>query len=221
MATPAVARYRDTGSDAGSRRWAIVLGIVAMAAAAMLMFVGASLGTLYAAVMVAGVFALAVVVVAPVFGIVVFIGTLLLGLPSFLAGDGRLTANNLLGLVLLAVLTVHVCLKRDLWFLKAPQVIVIALIGFVFIASMMYARHVYIPLVPPTKDFTENTMFIFFSRIVFLCMFVNFIRTKKHLLLILLSVLVFTMAVIPSAFQNLATYSAEEDVATGKMDGRL
>jgi len=217
MATPAVARYRDAGTDAGSRRWAIVLGIVAMAAAATLMFVGASLGTLHAAVLVLGVFALTAVVVAPVFGIVVFIGTLLLGLPSFLAGDGRLTANNLLGLVLLAVLTVHVCLKRDLWFLKAPQVIVIALIGFVFIASMMHARHMYIPLVPPAKDFTENTMFIFFSRIVFLCMFVNFIRTKKHLLLVLLSVLVFTMAVIPSAFTHLASYSAEEDIATGKM----
>ena len=217
MATPAVARYRDTGPDAGNRRWVILLGIVSMAAAAILMFVGASFGTLYAAVLVLGVLALVAVIVAPIFGIVVFIGTLLLGLPSFLAGDGRLTANNLLGLVLLAVLIIHVCLTRDLWFIKTPQVIVLALIGFVLIASLMHARHVYIPLVPPSKDFTENTMFIFASRLLFLCMFVNFIRTKKQLLLVLMSVLVFTMAVIPSAFNHLASYRAEEDIATGKM----
>ena len=94
MATPVVARFRDPGAEAGSRRWVILLGIMSMAAAAILMFVGASLGTLYAAVLVLGVLAVVAMIVAPIFGIVVFIGTLLLGLPAFLAGDGRLTANN-------------------------------------------------------------------------------------------------------------------------------
>ena len=70
---------------------------------------------------------------------------------------------------------------------------------------------------PPPKDLTENTLFIFGSRLVFLCMFVNFVRSKKHVLLVLFAVLVFTMAVIPSAFSNLANYKGEEDIATGKM----
>jgi len=216
MATPAVAHYRDTGAEAGNRRWVILLGIMSVAAAAILMFVGATLGALYAAVLVLGLFAVVVMIVAPVFGIVVFIGTMLLGLPAFLAGDGRLTANNLLGLVLLAVLMIQVCLTRDLWFLKTPQVILFALIGFILVASLMHARHVYIPQVPPAKDFTENTLFIFGSRLVFLCMFVNFVRSKKHVLLVLFAVLVFTMAVIPSAVTNLANYKGEEDIATGK-----
>ena len=149
-------------------------------------------------------------------GIVVFVGTLLLGLPWFLAGDGRLTANNLLGLILFAVLIVQVCLSRDLWFMKTPQVILFALIGVVLLGSLMHARLVYIPAVPPPKDQTENTMFIFFSRLLFLCMFVNFVRTKRHVILVLFAVLVFTMAVIPSAFTNLANYKGEEDIATGK-----
>ena len=217
MATPVVARFRDPGAEAGNRRWVILLGIMAMAAVAILMFVGASLGTLYAAVLVLGVLAVVAMIVAPIAGIVVFIGTLLLGLPAFLAGDGRLTANNLLGLLLVAVLMIQVCLSRDLWFIKTPEVILFALIGFVLIGSLMHARHVYIPHVPPPKDFTENTLFIFGSRLVFLCMFVNFVRSKKHVLLVLLAVLVFTMAVIPSAFSNLANYKGEEDVATGKM----
>ena len=108
-------------------------------------------------------------------------------------------------------------LSRDLWFIKTPQVILLALIGFVLIGSLMHARHVYIPHVPPLKDFTENTLFIFGSRLVFLCMFVTFVRSKKHVLLVLFAVLVFTMAVIPSAFNNLANYKGEEDIATGKM----
>jgi hypothetical protein len=152
-----------------------------------------------------------------VLGIVVFVGTLLLGLPWFLAGDGRLTANNLLGLVLLAVLIIQVCITRDLWFVKTPQVVLLSLIAFVLLGSWMHARHVYIPHVPPPKDFTENTLFLVFTRLLFLCMFVNFVRTRKHVLLVLFSVLVFTMAVIPSAFYNLATYKGEEDIATGKM----
>jgi hypothetical protein len=47
-------------------------------------------------------------------------------------------------------------------------------------------------------------------------MFVKFVRSKKHVLLVLFAVLVFTMAVIPSAFSSLASYKGEEDIATGK-----
>ena len=108
MAAPAVARYPDHGAEAGNRRWVILLGILSMAAVAILMLIGASLGILYAVVVVLGALAVVVMIVAPVLGIVVFVGTLLLGLPGFLAGDGRLTANNLLGLILVAVLIVQV-----------------------------------------------------------------------------------------------------------------
>src|SRR5262245_17528882 len=206
---------RHTESES-NRALIVVLAVLAMAAAGLLILVGANLGILYAVVAVVGIFAIIVVVVAPVLGIVVFVGTLLLGLPWFLAGDGRLTANNLLGLILFAVLIVQVSLSRDLWFMKTPQVILFGLIGLVLVGSLMHARLVYIPAVPPPKDQTENTMFIFFSRLLFLWMFVNFVRNKRQVILVLFAVLVFTMAVIPSAFNNLANYKGEEDIATGK-----
>lgn len=212
----ALAISRDAASDRMSRGWVMLFGFLAMALPVTLMVIGVTLGMLYAVVAVLGLLAVAVVVMFPVAGIVIFVGTLLLGLPWFLAGDGRLTANNLLGLILLAVLTVHVCLTRDLWFVKTPQVILLTLIGAVLVGSLMHARHVYIPHVPPPKDFTENTLFIFFSRLLFLWMFVNFVKSKKHVILILFSILVFTMAVIPSAFYNFANYKGEEDIATGK-----
>jgi O-Antigen ligase len=212
---PTATARKNIGVES-NRALVVALAVLAIAAGAALMLIGANLGILYALLAVFAVFAVIVVVVAPVLGIVVFVGTLLLGLPWFLAGDGRLTANNLLGLILFAVLIVQVCLTRDLWFLKTPQVILFALIGAVLVGSLMHSRLVYIPAVPPPKDQTENTLFIFFSRLLFLCMFVNFVRTKRHVLLILFAVLVFTMAVIPSAFNNLANYKGEEDIATGK-----
>jgi hypothetical protein len=217
MPPPTAATFRDPAGAGSNRVSLMLLGVLSMVAVALIMAVGTSLGMLYAVVAIVAVFALLMVVLAPVFGIVIFIGTLLLGLPAFLAGDGRLTANNMLGLVLLAVLAVHVCLSRDLWFVKTPPVILFALIGAAFIASLMHARLVYVPLVPPPKDFTENTLFIFFSRLVFLCMFVNFVKSRKQALLIMFAVLVFTMSVIPGAFYSFATYNAQEDVATGKM----
>src|SRR5262245_19281655 len=118
----------ETSADL-SRKRLMLVAAAAMVAAVAVMFIGAGLGVLYAAVAVLGVLAVVVVIIQPMFGIVAFIGTLLLGLPSFLAGEGRLTANNLLGLVLLAVLVVHVCMTRDLWFLRTPQMILIMLIG--------------------------------------------------------------------------------------------
>src|SRR5262245_51412492 len=119
--------YRDPGAGS-NRAWVMLLGVLSMAAVALIMAIGGSLGMLYAVVAVFGVFAVVVVILAPLYGIVIFIGTLLLGLPAFLAGDGRLTANNMLGLILLAVLVVHVCLTRDLWFAKTPPVLLLALI---------------------------------------------------------------------------------------------
>jgi hypothetical protein len=221
---PAIATTGRAHTDSAGRWGILLLAVLSLAAACTLMLIGTTLGALYAVVAVLGVLAVIVVVVNPVFGIVVLIGTLVLGLPWFLAGDGRLTANNLLGLILLAMLIIQICLTRDLWFLKSPQVILFVLIGAALLFSLMHARHAYIPRMPPTsifawnapRDFTENTLFTFFSRLGFLLMFVNFVKTKRHVILILLAFLVFTMAVIPSAFNNLVNYKGEEDIATGK-----
>lgn len=202
----------------------MALAALSIGAALALMLIGINLSLLYAVVAVFGVMALILVVCNPVSGIIVFTGTLVLGLPWFLAGDGRLTANNLLGLILLALLIIQICLTRDLWFVKAPQLGLLCLIGFVLVYSLMHARHIWIPAAPQMtifasntlKDQTENTLFTFFSRLAFLLMFVNFVKTKRHVVLVLFAFLVFTMAVIPSAFDNLMNYKGEEDIATGK-----
>jgi hypothetical protein len=108
---PAAVAHKNTGVES-SRALVVVLAVLAMAAGTALMLIGANLGILYALVAVLAIFAVILVVVAPVLGIVVFVGTLLLGLPWFLAGDGRLTANNLLGLILFAVLSTSRSIRR-------------------------------------------------------------------------------------------------------------
>jgi len=216
MATRVTSPPLPTTAEQQQKRL-MLLAAAAMVTAVVVMFVAATLGVLYAAVAVLGVLVVAVVVAQPVLGIVVFIGTLLLGLPGFLAGEGRLTANNLLGLVLLAVLLVRVCLIRDFWFLKAPQTILVLAIAAAFVVSFMHARQVYIPTIPPPKDFTENTLFIVLSRVGFLAMFVNFVSTRRHVVLVLVSVLVYTMTVIPGAMHEAVTFDAKQDIATGKL----
>jgi hypothetical protein len=222
MATTSLSRNT---SESPNRIWMLILAILAIAGAGALMAIGVNMSILYAVVAVAGVMAVIVVVLNPIFGIVCLLGTLVLGLPWFLAGYGRLTANNLLGLILLAVLIIQVCITRDLWFMRSPQIALFLLIGAVLVFSLMHARHIYIPRIPPQatamfaagqKDQTENTLFMFFSRLAFLLMFVNFVRSKRHVILVLFAFLVFTMAVIPSAFYNLYNYKGEEDIATGK-----
>jgi O-Antigen ligase len=221
---PAITTTARAHTDSSGRWGLLLVAVLSLAAAGTLMLIGTSLGTLYAVVAVLGVFAVIVVVVNPVFGIVVLVGTLVLGLPWFLAGDGRLTANNLLGLIMLAMLIIQICLTRDLWFLKSPQVILLVLIGAVLLFSLMHARHIWVPKAPISaifasnvvKDQTENVLFTFFSRLGFLLMFVNFVKSRRHVLLILLAFLVFTMAVIPGAYNNLVNYKGVEDIATGK-----
>jgi hypothetical protein len=225
----AIAESHQQRDESFSRGTVVFLVALSIAAITGLMFLTMGFGALYAAVVVVGLVFMTTLLFQPVLGMIGLLGTLLLGLPGFLAGEGRLTANNLLGLVLLAILLIQVCTTRNIWFLKTPQVVLFLLIGVALLLSLLYARHVYVPAAPPlrmlfltggvgveAKDWTENILFTFWSRLAFLVMFVNFVRTRRHVLLILLSLMVFTMAVIPSAFYNLSTYQGEEDIATGK-----
>ena len=209
---------QDVGAEPLRNGRMMLLGLLSVGAAAGMMFLAMGVGDLYASVAVLGLLFVATVLVNPILGIVTLLGTILLGLPEFLAGSGRLTANNLLGLVLILALAIQICLKRDLSFFRIPQVILTLLIGGAFVASFIHAGYFYIPVWPVPKDFTENTLFLFFSRIAFLAMFVNFIRTRRDALVILVSLFLFTMAVIPSAFYNMVTWRGEVDVLTGKME---
>jgi hypothetical protein len=198
--------------EAPPGRRPVLLGLLGIAATAGIMSLAAGLGDLLASAAIVGCLFVTGVLINPILGIAALLGTLLLGLPSLLAGVGRLTANNLLGLILTGMVVIQLCMKRDFWFVRTPQVILLLVICAAFIVSLVRSWYLYIPARPLSKDLTENTLFLIFSRFAFLMMFVSFVKTPKHVTLILLSLLAFTMVVIPSVVYNLATQGDEVDV---------
>jgi O-antigen ligase len=194
----------------------VPLGLLCAAALAGIISLGDGFGDLFVAAGILGGLFVCVVLVNPIVGIIALLGTLLLGLPGFLAGAGRLSANNLIGLILAGMVAIQLCMKRDFWFVRRPQVILLVLICAVFVASLVRSWNIYIPAISLRKDFTENTLFLLFSRLAFLLMLLNFIKTRKHVILILLSLLAFTMVVIPSVIENLATEGDELELTPGR-----
>jgi O-antigen ligase len=187
-------------------------------AAAGLIGLAITLGDQLMAAAILGGLIVFVVVTTPVIGVVALLGTTQLDLPTFLAGSGRLTANNFLGLILLTMLIMQLCIKRDFWFVRRPQTIVSLLIGAAFLTSLVHSWFTYVPPPSLTKDFTESTLFPLFSRTAFLLLLVNFVKSQQHITWILFGFLMFTLAVLPSAFYNLATKASELEVdpTTGK-----
>ena len=211
IATPLEAAH------APSTKMVVSLGFLCAVALAVILSLADSFGDLFVAAAILGGLFMTLVMANPIVGIMALLGTFLLGLPRFLSGVGRLRANNLLGLILMGMVAIQLCMKRDFWFLRRPQVILLLLICAIFIASLVRSWYVYIPTVSLRKDFTENTLFLIFSRLAFLVMFANFVKTPRHMTLILFSFLAFTMVVIPSVVYNVATQGDEGGVtATGK-----
>lgn len=197
----------------------VPLGLLCVAVLAGILSPADGIGDLFVAAGILGGLFVSVVLINPIAGIIALMGTILLGLPGFLAGAGRLSANNLIGLVLAGMVAIQLCMKRDFWFLRRPQVILLLLICAAFVVSLVRSWHIYIPTASLRKDFTENTLFLMFSRFAFLVMFVNFVKTQRHVTLILFSFLAFTMTVIPSVVYNVATQGDEEvDVVEKKVD---
>ena len=212
-----IATATDAPSGISERGKTRLRVLNAALAAVGLMFMAMTLGQQFLGGAILGGLTVFAVLLNPFLGIVTLLGTTMLDLPTFLAGSGRLTANNFLGLILLALLIMQLCMGRDFWFLRTPQVILALAIGGVFVVSLAHSWYVYIPSGPLPRDYTESTLFPLFSRTAFLLMFVNFVKTRTHVLLILLSLLVFTLAVMPSVFYNLLTWQAEVDPITGKV----
>lgn len=195
--------------DSASGKRLVLFGLLSITATFGVIGLGMGLGDRLVAAAVLGGLFMTLVMANPIVGIMALIGTLLLGLPPWLAGVGRLTANNLLGLILMGMVAIQLCMTRDFWFIRTPQMILLMLICAIFLASLVRSRYVYIPSGPLPRDFTENTLFLLFSRLAFLVMLANFLKTPKHIILILVSLFAFTMVVIPSVLFNLVTQGEE------------
>jgi hypothetical protein len=202
--------------DASLGKRLVLFGLLPIAATVGIMSLAMGLGDRFVGVAILGGLFVTVIMANPTVGIIALIGTLLLGLPPWLAGVGRLTANNLLGLILIGMVAIQLCMTRDFWFVRTPQLILLVLICAIFVASLVRSWYVYVPLGSLRREFTENTLFLLFSRLAFLVMLANFLKTPKHIILILVSLFAFTIVVMPSVFHNLATQGDEMEVVARK-----
>src|SRR5262245_48533480 len=86
----------------------VPLGLLCVAVLAGILSPADGIGDLFVAAGILGGLFVSVVLINPIAGIIALMGTILLGLPGFLAGAGRLSANNLIGLVLAEIGRAHV-----------------------------------------------------------------------------------------------------------------
>ncbi len=202
--------------DGGGVGRTVLLGVGAAVGTGVVAVAASAAGYEAVALAVLGGLFAVIVVLKPFVGIVGLLGTMMLGLPEVLAGSGRLTANNALGVVLVLAMVVQIYLRRDVWFLGTPQVLLLTAIAVVFVLSLVLSWYVYVPAWPLPRDWTESTLFQLFSRLAFVVLLMNFAQTSRRILGILLAMLAFTIAVIPSALYNLATWPGGVDELTGR-----
>lgn len=145
------------------------------------------------------------ILIRPEYGVLVLVSTLFLSYPELLKGSGRLTINNILGLILAGILLIKVALERRAEFLQSKQVQLFLLIGCAIVANQLLAEGT-----PPLEslaalDLTDKRLHSIVSKILFLIFLVAFIRTRWQILLLTCSVVLFVLMTAPNAIWNALT----------------
>lgn len=175
---------------------------------ALLVAVGTTLIGPLALVPVFGALFLALVVGRPHYGIALFISTFLLTYPSWAQGAGSLTPNNLLGAVFLILLSYKMYREQDWWW---ARLIELRLLVFIYIAFYLADRFngpdprtlAMVGSLLVTRAESPRT---FLTRSIFTLLFVNYIRTPAHV------VMIYTLAI---AFMTFTALTGIQSVLHG------
>jgi hypothetical protein len=160
-----------------------------------------------AAMWVAGAM-LAALFLNPIIGVVGMTAMFLLAAyPTPLRELGLLTLNNLLGVGLAVLLVARTLETRDLSFLKSRQLWVLVAIGLGFLVATQHARLMY-PLLQPSRgriymlDRTATMGHDFVARLAFLVFLLAFVRTRRDLGALFLTLMLGLYLAVPSALVN-------------------
>lgn len=142
-----------------------------------------------------GVMGLALVVRRPALGVFILMTTFLFTYPAFLRGVGNLTINNVLGLILIPMAGYEMLRERSWWVLRfKPFLLMGVVVGSMIVSGVFYTgRSEYVeqqavskieksqrsqgPALIATRDAGAK----FLTRLVFLVLFVFFVRTRRDL----------------------------------------
>lgn len=141
---------------------------------------------------IVGFLGLTVIVARPEYGIALFLSTFLMTYPEALQGSGFLTINNVLGGVFFVLLTYKVYREEDWWFLRRPELQVLAFIIVVYwLSAQINGPDPGQLSLLGVVEHTAGNFRTFFNRVLFTLFFINFIRTPEHVRMIYMLAIAF------------------------------
>ena len=170
---------------------------------------------------------------APVIGISLMTGAFLMAAyPSALQALGALTVNNLLGVLLLVLMGLRIVATRDFSVLRTPQIRLLALIGVFFILGTFHSYNLFPTLqatVGKTKVLDKSTSMghDFTARLIYLMFFVFFVRDRRDIRILFVTVMLGLFVAVPSSLYNMATgqlnrgFRLQASVTSGANPNRL
>jgi O-antigen ligase len=220
---------REAGGRAVTTWW--LAGLLAVAATLTV----ATYQNLEASVLgmlIAGV-VLAIVIAKPEVGIFLLMTNFLIAsYPSPIRGEGLLTINNLLGIILSVLLVAKLAQHPDFWFLRVKQLHILIAIGVIFIISSVAASYQF-PELRVTRGTFRNldqTLPLaqdFVTRLAFFVLTLAFLRRKRDLKRAFTLMMLCLVMVVPSALLGYATghaqagYRAAAEFSVGTNPNRL
>src|SRR5713101_1427537 len=109
--------------------------LLALVPLAVLVAVGTAAFGFFSVLPIFGILFIALVVARPEYGIALFLSTFMITYPQTLQGAGLLTINNVLGGVFVILLAYKVYREGDWWFLRCPELHLLAFITLTFYLS--------------------------------------------------------------------------------------
>lgn len=185
-------------SPLGTATPAIGLGVVAVLVGIAFAAVGPVVG-----LPVLGALFFAGVVMWPQYGIAMFLSTFLMTYPQGLQGSGFLSINNVLGAIFLMLLTYRVYRERDWWFVRTPELQILAgIIALYYVSGQVNGPDPRLVSLMGFNVAFSDSLYTFVNRTAFVVFFISFIRAPEHVRMIYLLALVFMIITALTGIQS-------------------
>ena len=139
-----------------------------------------------------GVLFFTLVVTRPEYGIALFLSTFLMRNPAIFEAGGLLTVNNVLGGMFLILLVYKVYNEQDWWFVRIPELQLLAFIIFIYsVSGWLNAPDPHVQAAVGVVENVSGTLRTLVTRSAFTLFFINFIRAPGHVRMIYLLALAF------------------------------
>lgn len=176
---------------------------------------------------------LALVVVRPEIGVLLLMTNYLIAsYPTPLRGEGLLTINNLLGILLSVILIAQLAQRPNFWFLRARGLQLFIAIGVIFLLGTMVASYQFPDLRVTSGRFrlldqTGPMIRAYATRVVFVLLGMCFFTGRRHIKLAVVLMMICLIMVVPSALigyfggRGVGGYRAAADFSAGTNPNRL